>query len=100
EAGCEGYLVGDEGGYGPRLKTNREAVEFVMRAIEAAKLRPGDDVTIALDVAASHFYHEEGYYLAAEGGQRINCSQMIDRLEDWVEKYPIASIEDGLAEDD
>src|SRR5207244_1071419 len=65
EAGYEGYLVGDEGGYGPRLKSNREAVEFVVRAIEAAKLRPGEDVTIALDVASSHFYKDGGYFLAA-----------------------------------
>ena len=68
DAGYEGYLVGDEGGYGPRLKSNREAVEFVVRAIEAAHLRPASDVTIALDVAASHFYRDGGYYLAAEKG--------------------------------
>jgi enolase len=100
EAGYEGRLVGDEGGYGPRLKANREAVEFVMRAIEEAKLRPGDDVTIALDVAATHFYRDGGYHLAAEQGQRLSSSQMIDRLEDWVNDFPITSIEDGLAEND
>jgi enolase len=99
-AGYEGYLVGDEGGYGPRLKSNREAVEFVVRAIEAANLRPGADVTIALDVAASHFYRDGGYYLAAEAGQRLTSSQMIDRLEQWTADFPITSIEDGLAESD
>jgi enolase len=100
DAGYEGYLVGDEGGYGPKLKSNREAVEFVVRAIEAAGLRPGEDVTIALDVAASHFYRDGGYYLAAEQGQRLTSSQMIDRLESWIDEFPITSIEDGLAESD
>lgn len=99
-AGYEGRLVGDEGGYGPRLKSNREAVEFVMRAIEAAKLQPGQDVTIALDVAASHFYGDGGYHLAAEQGAKLTSSQMIDRLEQWVSDFPITSIEDGLAEND
>ncbi len=100
DAGYEGYLVGDEGGYGPRLKSNREALEFVVRAIEAAGLRPGYDVSIALDIAATHFYHGGGYVLAAEGGQKLSSSQMIDRLESWVREFPINSIEDGLAESD
>jgi enolase len=100
EAGYEGYLVGDEGGFGPRLKSNREAVEFVVRAIEAAKLRPGDDVNIAIDVASSHFYRDGRYHLAAEQGRALTSSEMIDRLEQWVDAFPIASIEDGLAEDD
>jgi len=100
EAGYEGHLVGDEGGYGPRLKSNREAVEFVVQAIEAAGLQPGKDATIALDVAASHFCRDGGYFLAAEQGQRLSNSQMIDRLEQWIAEFPIASIEDGLAEGD
>jgi enolase 1/2/3 len=100
DAGYEGYLVGDEGGYGPKLRSNREAVEFVVRAIEAAKLRPGSDVMVALDVAASHFYRNGGYHLAAEQGQRLLSTQMIDRLEAWIDEFPIASIEDGLAESD
>jgi enolase len=100
DAGYEGRLVGDEGGYGPRLKSNREAVEFVVRAIEAAKLRPGEDVTIALDVAATHFYSDGAYCLAAEQGTKLSSSQMIDRLEQWVGEFPIVSIEDGLAEND
>ena len=100
DAGYEGYLVGDEGGYGPRLSSNREAVEFVVRAIEAAGLRPGEDVTIALDVAASHFYRDGGYWLAAERGVKLTSSQMIDRLELWASEFPITSVEDGLAEGD
>jgi enolase len=100
EAGYECYLVGDEGGFGPRLKSNREAVEFVVRAIGAAGLKPGEDVTIALDVAATHFYREGGYFLATEQGKRLASSQMIDRLEGWVSDFPITSIEDGLAEND
>lgn len=99
-AGYEGTLVGDEGGYGPRLQSNQEAVEFVVRAIEAANLKPGDDIAIALDVAASHFYREGGYHLAAERGARLTSSQMIDRLERWVSEFPLVSIEDGLAETD
>ena len=101
-AGYEGRLVGDEGGYGPRLKSNREAVEFVVRAIEAARLRPGADVTIALDVAATHFFdlQTQTYHLVAEGNLRLSSGEMIDRLESWVGEFPIRSIEDGLAEED
>ncbi len=99
-AGYEGRLVGDEGGYGPRLPDNRTAVEFVVRAIEAAGLVPGRDVTIALDVAATHFHDGDHYRLAAEADARLTRSQMVDRLEAWVNQFPIASIEDGLAEED
>jgi len=100
EAGFEGRLVGDEGGYGPRLSSNRSAAEFVVRAIEAAGLRPGEDVTIALDVAATHFQEGEHYRLATERNVLLTGSQMIDRLESWVGDFPITSIEDGLAEED
>lgn len=100
DAGYEGYLVGDEGGYGPRLPGNRAAVEFVVSAIEAAKLRPGEQVNIAIDVAATHFYRDGAYHLAAEKGRELSSSEMIDRLEQWVNDFPIVSIEDGLAEDD
>jgi len=99
-AGYEGYLVGDEGGFGPRLHSNREAIEFVTRAIEAAGFKPGSDVTIALDIASSHFYRDGGYFLAAEKGQKLTSSQLIDRLASWADEFPIASIEDGLAESD
>lgn len=100
-AGFEGRLVGDEGGYGPGLKSNREAVEFVVRAIEAADLKPGGDVTIALDVAATHFLQPDGTYrLVTEQDTTLTSSQMTDRLEEWVSDFPITSIEDGLAEED
>ena len=100
DAGYEGYLVGDEGGFGPRLSSNREALEYVTRAIAAAGLRPGEDVTIALDIASSHFYREGGYFLAAEQGAKLSSSQLIDRLEGWLRDFPIVTIEDPLAESD
>lgn len=100
QSGYEGYLVGDEGGFGPRLKSNREAVEFVVRAIEHAELRPGVDVNLAIDVASTQFYREGRYVLRAEGGQTLTADEMIDRLAGWVDEFPIASIEDGLAEED
>lgn len=99
-AGYEGCLVGDEGGYGPRLGSNREAVEMVLAAIEAAGFRPGDDMAIGLDVASSHFFEDGVYRLAAEKGRTLDSGEMIDMLSDWVDHYPIVSIEDALAEDD
>jgi enolase len=99
-AGYEGRLVGDEGGYGPRLESNEQAIEFVVTAIEACNLRPGDDMTIALDVAATHFHDNGVYRLASESNAELTSHDMIDRLERLVDKYPIASIEDGLAEED
>ena len=99
-AGYEGRLVGDEGGFGPRLPSNRAAAEFVVRAIEAAGLRPGDDVTIALDVASSHFFDGQYYRLKATGEQQLTSAQMIDQLAELMAAFPITSIEDGLAEDD
>jgi enolase len=99
-AGYEGRLVGDEGGYGPRLKSNVEAVEFLIRAIEAAQLRPGRDVTISLDVASTHFYDGRNYRLIATGEQRLSSDEMIDVMADLVDRFPIKSIEDPLAEDD
>jgi enolase len=100
DAGYEGRLVGDEGGFGPRLPSNRAAAEFVVAAIEAAGLRPGSDVTIALDVASSHFFDGEHYRLKATGGERLSSHQMIETLEVFCQSFPITSIEDGLAEDD
>ncbi len=99
-AGYEGRLVGDEGGYGPRLESNAQAAEFVVRAIEAAGLRPGQDVTLALDVAASHFYDGAHYRLSATGGQQMSSAELIDYLESLARQWPIESIEDALAEDD
>lgn len=110
QAGYEGRLVGDEGGFGPRLADNRQAIEFVARAIEAAGLRPGEDVTIALDVASTHFHDGAHYRLACEdahtsptrqrGGLLLTSEELIERLESWSNEFPIASIEDGQAEED
>ncbi|MEX0725379.1 MAG: phosphopyruvate hydratase [Planctomycetaceae bacterium] len=100
ERGYEGTLVGDEGGYGPRLGSNSEAVDLLLEAIEQAGYRPGDDVAIGLDVASSHFYKEGAYHLEATGGSELSSDEMVDLLERWVESYPIISIEDALAEDD
>ncbi|HEV3136395.1 MAG TPA: phosphopyruvate hydratase [Pirellulales bacterium] len=99
-AGFEGRLVADEGGYGPRLGSNGQAAEFVVRAIEAAGFVPGRDVTLAVDVASTHFFDGSQYRLAATGDDRLTSDQMIDYLEAMVEQFPITSIEDGLAEDD
>jgi len=99
-AGYEGRLVGDEGGFGPRLESNEQAIELVVQAIEAAHLRPGEDVTIALDVAATHFFEAGRYRLASEGGVQLTSDELVDRLANWVDKYPITSIEDALAEED
>jgi enolase len=99
-AGFEGRLVGDEGGYGPRLANNDQAAEFLVRAIEAAGLDVGRDVTIAIDVASTHFFDGSHYRLVATGDERLTSDALIDRLEAMVEKFPITSIEDGLAEDD
>jgi enolase len=99
-SGYEGRLVGDEGGFGPRLTSNAEAAEFVVRAIEAAGLKPGEQVSLAIDVASSHFYDGEHYRLKATGDARLTSGEMIDQLEQLVERFPIVSIEDGLAEED
>ncbi|HUG89577.1 MAG TPA: phosphopyruvate hydratase [Planctomycetaceae bacterium] len=133
-AGYEGGLVGDEGGYGPRLERNEQALEMIVAAIDAAGLVPGTQAAIGLDVAATHFAHEGGYRLTSEGGrpltggegtgtgalagatiasrqhsgrepgpspsQRLTADELIDRLAEWTDRFPIASIEDALAEDD
>jgi enolase len=100
EDGFEGYLVGDEGGYGPRLKSNRQAVEYVLRAVEKAGLRPRVDVTLAIDVASTHFYRDGHYVLKAEEGRRLTSAEMVERLAEWAGEFPIDCIEDGLAEED
>ncbi len=100
DSNFEGRLVGDEGGYGPRLPGSRAACEFVVRAIESAGLRPGEDVTIAIDVASTHFYDGSHYRLKEVGGARLTSPQMIEYLERLVDEFPITSIEDGLAEED
>jgi len=100
QAGHEGRLIGDEGGFGPRLKDNAQALDFLLAAIEAAGLRPGRDVTLALDVASTHFYDGRDYRLQATGDTRLSSDAMIDVIAGLVDKYPIKSIEDPLAEDD
>jgi enolase len=99
-AGYEGTLVGDEGGYGPRLPSNDAALDLIVQAIEKAGFRPGNDLAFAIDVASTHFYHDSAYHLAATGGHCLTSDELIDRLESWVDRYPIISIEDALAEDD
>jgi enolase len=98
----EASLVGDEGGYGPKLHTNAQAVDHILEAVLACGLEIGRDVAIAIDVAASHLYDPETgvYHLSATGDDTLSSDGMIAMLEHWVRQYPIVSIEDGLAEDD
>jgi enolase len=102
--GHEGVLVGDEGGYGPRLASNERAIEFVVESIEACGLSPGSDVSIGLDVAATHFAEAQadlsGYRLAAAGNRWFTSQEFVDEIEDWTKKYPIISVEDPLDESD
>ena len=91
--------VGDEGGFAPSLGSNEEAVEVILEAIERAGYQPGEDIYLALDPAASEFYHDGRYVLKKEG-QELSGEEMAAFYQDWVEKYPIISLEDGLAEDD
>jgi enolase len=93
--------VGDEGGFAPSLGSNEEAIQVVLEAIEKAGFKPGVDMHIALDAASSEFYDaEKGLYIFESTGDQMTSSQMVDYWKDWTSKYPIASIEDGLAEDD
>ena len=91
--------VGDEGGFAPDLKSNEEAIEYIINAIEAAGYRPGKDIGIALDAAASEFY-KDGKYVFESEGRDLSSDDLIDYYEKLVEKYPLYSIEDGLAEGD
>jgi enolase len=91
--------VGDEGGFAPSLKTNEEAIEIILEAVEKAGYRPGEQIRIALDPAASEFF-EDGKYVLKKEGRTLTGAEMVDFYVNWVEKYPIISIEDGLAEDD
>jgi enolase len=98
----KGYntAVGDEGGFAPDLKTNEEAVQLILTAIEKAGYRPGADIFLALDPAASEFYAESRYVLEGEGGKRLTSEEMVEFYARWVDQYPIVSIEDGMAEND
>ena len=91
--------VGDEGGFAPNLKSADEALGFIVRAIEKAGYRPGEDIVLALDPAASEFYKDGKYHLAGEG-KVLDSAGMVEYLADLAARYPIVSIEDGLAEDD
>lgn len=94
-------LVGDEGGYAPALSSNAEAVEIILEAIEKAGYKAGEQIAIALDPAASEFYEEDtGLYNLRTEGKKLSSAEMVDFWKDWVKKYPIVSIEDGLAQDD
>jgi enolase len=97
----KGYstAVGDEGGFAPNLGSNVEALELILQAIERAGYRAGDQIAIALDPASTEFY-EGGEYVLAGEGRRLDAAGMVDFWADWVARYPIVSIEDGLAEDD
>ena len=93
--------VGDEGGFAPNIGSNEEAIQVVLQAIEAAGYKPGKDIWIALDAAASEFYNEEKKaYVFESTGEEMSSSQFVEFWKEWVNKYPIVSIEDGLAEDD
>ncbi len=92
--------VGDEGGFAPDLASNEEAVTVILEAIDAAGYEAGKDVALALDVAATEFFEGGKYVLAGEGGRKCSVDDMVGMYQEWSEKYPIVSIEDGLAEDD
>jgi enolase len=98
---AKGYStgVGDEGGFAPSLKSNEEAVELIIEAVQQAGYEPGKDIFVALDPAASEVF-EGGTYVLKKEGRTLSGEEMVDFYETWVDKYPIISIEDGLAEDD
>ncbi|HPS71290.1 MAG TPA: phosphopyruvate hydratase [Bacteroidales bacterium] len=100
----KGYAtnVGDEGGFAPNLKSNEEGIEVILQAIEKAGYKPGIDICIALDPASSEYYlpEEKVYHLHKSTGDKLTPAQMVDYWANWVNKYPIVSIEDGMAEDD
>jgi enolase len=92
--------VGDEGGFAPDLGSNQEALEVVLRGVERAGYRPGEDVVLALDPAASEFHDENGYTFHWSSGERRDAQEMVEFWRDWVDRYPIVSLEDAMDEDD
>ncbi len=92
--------VGDEGGFAPSLKSHEDALDLLVEAIEQAHYRPGEQIALALDVAASEFFDGSGYVLKKSGGSRLSASDLIARYSSWVEDYPLVSIEDGLDQND
>ena len=96
-----GTAVGDEGGFAPNLKSNQEAIELILKAIEAGGYKPGEEIALALDAASSEFYDKNGKYVFKKSDKSAKTAdEMVKLYADWVQKYPIVSIEDGLAEDD
>jgi len=91
--------VGDEGGFAPDLPSNEDALKLIVEAIQQAGYRPGEEIAIALDPAASEFFHEGAYRFAGEG-RTLSAAELVDQYEVWIGNYPIVSIEDGMAEDD
>jgi len=91
--------VGDEGGFSPALKKNSDAVELILKSIEKAGYRPGEHIVLALDPASSSFY-EDGYYHLRTEGRKVTSAEMVEMYDEWIKKYPIIVLEDGLAEDD
>ncbi|AGF58857.1 enolase [Clostridium saccharoperbutylacetonicum] len=97
----KGYAtgIGDEGGFAPNLKSNQEALDVIIEAIEKAGYKPGEEIFIAIDAASSEYY-KDGKYVLEHEGRTLTAAEMVDFFEDWVNKYPIISIEDGMAEED
>jgi len=91
--------VGDEGGFAPALRKNSDAVELILRSVEKAGYRPGEQIVLAIDPASSSFY-EEGYYQLRTEGSKVTSAEMVEMYAQWIKKYPIIVLEDGLAEDD
>ncbi|WP_299532017.1 phosphopyruvate hydratase [uncultured Streptomyces sp.] len=100
EQGLPVALVADEGGLGPVLPSNRTALDVLVQGIERAGLRPGDDVGIAIDIAATQFQREDGSYRLAAEDRELTSAALVEELADWCAHYPIVSLEDALAEDD
>jgi enolase len=98
----KGYAtgVGDEGGFAPNVKSNEEALELILEAIQKAGYKPGQQIYLALDVAASEFFEDNAYHFKKSSGARMDADQVIRLYESWIKQYPIVSIEDGMAEDD
>ena len=94
--------VGDEGGFAPNIQSNEEAIETVLAAIEAAGYKPGKDISIAMDAASTEFYDERSkvYHFHKSNGKKLSSEEMVNYWVNWCKKYPIVSIEDGMAEDD
>ncbi len=91
--------IGDEGGFAPNLKSNAEALDVIIEAINKAGYKPGEEIYIAIDAASSEYY-KDGKYVLEHEGRTLSSAEMVDFFEDWVNKYPIISIEDGMAEED